>query len=213
MKSLKRLFIIMLGCTLVSTSLISCLDKEDDNTTELSPEETARRLSIMSGTHTCTSYMYYLDNSTVKSCNQSASLTITTDSIMTIKLPVKQLAYALTNGNDNELRVALENTESQSVDFKIYLHNGYSAGYGFYTLPMENAKFTCTDGHQTFEVELFFATSQTYFGTEYFVSTGAYMGETSGYIAYFPIGKITVNNQVGRIEPVPFVFATVAPAE
>ena len=50
MKSLRLLFMVLVGCALTATSFTSCINDDEDNTT-LTKEEAARRLGIMQGSY------------------------------------------------------------------------------------------------------------------------------------------------------------------
>ncbi|MBR1518418.1 MAG: DUF4840 domain-containing protein [Prevotella sp.] len=207
MKNLRNLFMVLVGCTLVATSFTSCLDDDEDNIT-VTPEEAARRLNIMNGTYQGKAYAFYNEDYKVKSDSTETTFSISgRDSLLTVNLPVSFLSYAVRDKSDTKLIEALKNAGPKKVTFKILLNDIYgensSTTYGYYLYPASYLKFTCAYEDQTYEVEVKFTTSASYFYTLNVVSYGVY--DRGGANGYLPIGSVTVNQQTYAIEPIPFL--------
>ena len=196
---------VLVGCALTATSFTSCINDDEDNTT-LTKEEAARRLGIMQGSYYGKHYVFYNNDTEIKSDSVMSSFTITTDSKFTVDLPVSMMSHTVKDKNETDLIEALKAEGTKKVYFKMLLNDIYGKTdpnvYAYYLYPASYLNFTCSHGEKTYEIEVKFTMSGYYFNALNVTSYGLYSkGKATGYL---PIGSITVNSSNYMITPVPF---------
>lgn len=166
-----RTFTKILAMVLISicaTSLTSCLGDNDDNNESnfYTREEAAGILKTMSGYYTGKLYTECmaspLDAEVKKDSVMNLQVRVTAnDSIAHFMMPVKLFANAIT-GNE-KVREAVAASESQAIDFQLFLMKSKSNDYYvFLPVPMNKFKFNVFYDGASHEIEVTFASSTIY---------------------------------------------------
>ncbi len=156
MKSIK--FISMMICCMAALVFVSC-DKNDDNTSALTPEQVQMAYQTVRGNYTGKLIYPKASNTTGKTVNDTVGITwsIATDSIMTIRnFPAAALAEHITNA---DLKQALLTQPAQ--DIRCYIGFLTLSPVRFLINPV-SPSYTLTYGGATHTVHVGFYVNSTY---------------------------------------------------
>ncbi len=213
MKKLLYFVILMMLSCFAGTTLMSCIDNDDDNDTipPITDAEIQARLLLMDGYYG--GYLYFVNDSTQKVDSVATDWVISQrdSSIHIPNFPVNVLANGITNVERHDLLANSETTFPLTSKIFFYNHNFENKDiYAFWNVPQDLKKsFSIIDEQgKEHSVEIKFQDQLTsmnymgYYSTDYAI--GYYLKKKIQ--CYYIISDIIIDNTVNTVNRVLFIY-------